>query len=255
MPRLDVLSAPAALQHPRPTAGLSVSRPTWFHVPLPRGAALSRLLPRISDGSPIEGLSRWLLEKGGRHRLELRLAGRGQHAGAWFGIAGVGATPRDAAHTGKKAAANLADVLDGFSIAAQVRAAPDLPRQSLGLRLAGGGTRLQCASGLATTRATLPACGVKGAPLVLARVDSPAVRATRIRDEAAGMRVRVLVHGRRFPSPLRLRLLSDALGDDLDARVRWGAKGEALSSGTTTLLFSVAMLAAAVQQEEDMPPF
>ena len=67
------------------------------------------------------------------------------------------------------------------------------------------------------------------------RIDTPASRASRVLDEAAALRVRVLVHGRTHALPLRMRILSDALQDDLGGQLRWTEEAEPLACGVSLL--------------------
>lgn len=282
MPQLDLLTSQPVFLAPHPMAALCVSSPMWSHVPLKKGGATAE----ARGPGAVQTIVQWLLERGGRHRLEVRLAASGGHAGVWLGVAGVGATPRDAAACGRRGKRELADALLAVKVADQGRCPPALPRQVRGLVLRGDGPRLQADSGLSGTREALPECGRKGSPLVLRvqfdlsrasgelvgearrtlqaaasarspepawmmsrtgqlrRIDTPQRRALRVLDEAASLRIRVLVHGRSLPSALRLRILSDALQSDLGGTLAWAEDGEPLPCGVSVLEDGLRMLAS-----------
>lgn len=298
MPQLDLLTPQPAFLAPHPMAALCVSSAMWCHVPLRRGQTLAQAGGRGGSAGGVTTILQWLLERGGRHRLELRMAASGGHAGVWLGIAGVGATPRDAEACGRRGKRELADGLLAMRVAEQARRPAPLPARVRGLEARVEGQRLQAAGGFAATRQALPECSRRGAPLVLRvqfdlsqaagelvseaqrtwraavsaaspepawlmsrtgqlrRIDTPQRRAKRVLDEAAGLRIRVLVHGRTLPSALRLRILSDALEEDLGGSLAWGADGDPLPCGVSVLEDGLRVLTGrGASPDEDLCPF
>jgi len=281
MPQLDLLTDQPAFLAPHPMAALCVSGPLWWRVPLD-----SRWPSRGKQGlRSLQTILHWMLEQGGRLRVELRLAGSGAHSGAWLGVAGVGATTRDAEACGRRAKKQLSDALQTVGIEAMKDRAPALPGPARGLVRVGRGARLQSDTGLEATREALPSCSIKGHPLLvrvqfdlsrahgelireaqrtcqsaassdrpepgwlmsrtgqLVRVEGPGRRAMRVLDEAAALRMRVLVQGRRLPGALRLRILSDAMQADLGGHLAWSAEAEPLSCGVSVLGDALRLMA------------
>lgn len=163
MPQLDLLTDQPAFLAPHPMAALCVSGPMWWRVPLD-----SRWPGRGKQGPrSLRTILHWMLEQGGRLRVELRLAGSGAHTGAWLGVAGVGATPRDAEACGRRAKKQLSDALQTVDIQAFKGLPPALPAPARGLVRVGKGARLQSDASLEATREALPGCSIKGHPLLL----------------------------------------------------------------------------------------
>lgn len=277
MPQLDLLAPAPVFQSPHPMASLCVSSPMWCHVPLGKGRTLTNARRRGGSPRGVRTILEWLLECGGQHRLELRMAASGGHAGIWLGLAGVGATRRNAEATGRRGKSQLADALLAMKVGIRRQPPPALPRRILGLAASGPQQELQSTADLPATRAALPECSRAGAPLVLRiqfdlsrasrglvseahrtlrvaanssapdpgwvmsrtgevrRVDTPLTRAGRVLDEAAALRLRVLVHGRTLALPLRMRILSDALQDDLGGQLHWAEEAEPLHCGVSVL--------------------
>jgi hypothetical protein len=274
-------------------AALCVSSAMWCHVPLAKGRTLAQPRGPGRGAAAVRTILQWLLECGGRHRLELRMAASGGHSGIWLGVAGVGATPRDAEACGRRGKRELADALLAMNVADHGARPPALPRGVRGLVRRSPGRRLQAVRGLSATRSALPECGRKGSPLVLRmqfdlsrasgalvseaartlqsvestrspeppwvmtssgqlrRIDTPRRRALRVLDEAAALRIRVLVHGRSLPSALRLRILSDALQDDLGGTLAWAEDGEPIPCGVSVLEEGLGVLAPRTAVEDD----
>jgi hypothetical protein len=281
MPRLDVLSSPVSsrLSHPPLAAGLTVARPAWFRVPCPRGRTLTEV--ELEEFKlPADVIAQWLAESGARHRLEFRLGTSGQHGGFWFGVAGVGVTPREAARVHRAAVDHLQQAFDSFRWCPKPGTPPGLPRHSVGLQAR---HPLRSRGRLEITRGALSHVARKGAPLVLQvqvdlsrarpalirqahqlrqiaqacderndwqrQVAQPTVaseaehRLCRLIDEAASPRLRIRLYSRRLPGKLALRMLADGMSADLASSLSWGPESPPLEAGMNTVGSLVGLMA------------
>ena len=255
----------------------------WFHVPLAQGTGLPALEAQAAATAPIGGILRWLIRAGGRHRLELRMAAAGPHAGLWLGIAGVDATARGARRTADAAFSAIREVLP-TDHGLQFPTPPPLPAHHRNLAGASIGHRIEFEGGLlATTRHLLPDCaGASDALVLQLRLDlsalhpelveqaeflrrrakalapsenpilslaqpgsppPPAERAARLRDEAAGLRMWLRVHADRWPSPLRMTMLTEALDADLGGCFTWSRSLAVHPARFQTLIHLLSALA------------
>ena len=250
-------SNPHPLPPPR-TPLVLTAPPAWFHRPLPA----RRPLDRLPMGDPDAGLGRalglWLLRTVHHHPLELRICASGRHAGVWFGLAGIGATPRHAAAVTNAARGRFAAALSLGGWSVFPKPAPGLPRRIQHLAPVERGVR-GCLGDLERTRSVLGAASRRGAPLVvrlalravrscpdvvadvlrtdadlrrrlpgrpasLVLRDDPAappalVESRALLDEAVSLQLSVSVRGRVLPGPIALRMLTEALSADLGMRL------------------------------------
>jgi hypothetical protein len=262
---------------PLSSQALCRSETIWLRHDPGRGAWLDKagFDPFVA---PAEMLACWLTERGARYELELRVGSSGQHAGVWFGLTALGATPREAARLARDGGRVLMDSVSSFRWKVRRCVAPALPR---GVRHLGRGPteRPLMMPGPAPFYLTvLPKVARKGSPVVLRfRVthrggdtglfsearrlrdlaitsrehEASALRATRVIDQTAGLGVEISLHARRLPGEVPSRLLASALTQDLEASLQWGEEPVRLEASHALLRHLINLLSVS---ERRAPP-